>query len=131
VDDSLARFVTDLIGRVDGPMHFRVYLQPLMACAFAIRDGRRDAREGRPPYLWTVLTDPAHRRWLLRNGWKGVWRVFVLAWTLDIVYQLFVLGGLQPFQALSTAILLALVPYLLLRGPVNRLARRRMRAVAR
>ena len=33
--------------------------------------------------------------------------------------------------ALSTAILLAMIPYLLLRGPVNRLVRRRMRAAAR
>ena len=131
MDDTLTRFVTDLIGRIDGPMHFRIYLQPLMASAFAIRDGRRDAREGRPPYGWALLTDAAQRSWLLRHGWKGVWRVFVLAWALDIVYQLVALGGLQPFQALSTAILLAMIPYLLLRGPVNRLVRRRMRATAR
>lgn len=125
MDADLATFVTDLIGRVDGPMHFRIYLQPLMASAFALRDGRKDAREGRPPYGWALLSDPARRRWLLRDGWKGVSRVFVLAWALDLVYQLAVLGGPRPLQALATAILLAAIPYLLLRGPVNRLARGR------
>lgn len=124
MDSPFAGFVTDLIGRIDGPMRFRLYLQPAMAIAFALRDGWRDARQGRPPYGWALLTDAAHRRYLLKDGWKGVSRVFVLAYGLDLVYQFAVLRGFRPLQALAAATLLALVPYLLLRGPAARLARR-------
>jgi len=123
VDTAITGFVTDLIGRIDGPMRFRLVLQPAMAAAFAIRDGWRDARQGRPPYGWALLAEPSHRRELLRDGWKGVSRVFVLAYGLDLIYQFVILHGFRPLQALSTAFLLALVPYLLLRGPMNRLAR--------
>jgi len=123
MDEFGTNFIADLIGRVDGPMHFRVYLQPLMATIFAFRDGRKDAREGRPAYGWALLTDSEHRRYLLQDGWKGFRNVFVLAWILDLVYQFVALGGLNPLQGLATAVLLAVVPYVLLRGPFNRLLR--------
>lgn len=123
MDEFGTSFITDLIGRVDGPMHFRVYLQPLMATIFAFRDGRKDAREGRPAYGWALLTDREHRRYLMQDGWKGFRNVFVLAWILDLVYQFVALGGLNPLQGFVTAVLLAVVPYVLLRGPFNRMLR--------
>ena len=122
VNDFLTSLAADLIGRIDGPMQFRIYIQPMMAVAFAIRDGRRDAHEGRGAYGFALLTDAKHRAYLLRDGWKGVSRVFVLAYLLDIVYQFIALHGWHPLQALATAVLLAIVPYVLLRGPVNRVA---------
>ena len=118
--DFFSNFFTDFIARFDGPLHFRLIMQPLMAILFALRDGSRDAREGRTAYLWTVLTDPAQRRYLLESGWKGISKVFVLAFALDVVYQLMVWRGLKPLQALMTAIVLAVIPYALLRGPVTR-----------
>ncbi len=48
----------DLIARIDGPLHFRFYIQPLMATLLAVRDGRRDALAGRGAYLWSLVTDP-------------------------------------------------------------------------
>ena len=54
--DAIARFWPDLVGRLSGPMAFRFILQPAMATLFAIRAGLTDAREGRPFYLWTILT---------------------------------------------------------------------------
>jgi hypothetical protein len=122
MDDTARTFITDLIGRIDGPMSFRVYLQPIMALVFAVRDGRRDVREGRAPYGWALLTDPEHRRFLVHDGWKGISKVFVIAYLLDLVYQFVVLHGFRLAQALFTAILLAIVPYVLLRGPAGRLA---------
>ena len=121
MEDFLTNFLTDLIGRIDGPMHFRLYLQPLMATAFAIRDGVKDAHEGRPAYGWALLTEAEHRRYLVKDGWKGISKVFIAAYILDVAYQFVALGGLRPMQALSTAILLAIIPYVLLRGPANRL----------
>lgn len=119
----LSTYWADFIDRFDGPLHFRLFVQPLMAILFAIRDGRRDAREGRSAYLWALLTDPAQRRYLLESGWKGISKVFVLAFALDVVYQFMVWHGLKPLQALLTAIVLAVLPYAALRGPINRLSR--------
>lgn len=120
--DTSTNFITELIGRIDGPMYFRIYLQPLMAIIFAIRDGRKDAREGRPAYGWALLTNSEHRRYLLQDGWKGVRNVFIVAVVLDLVYQFVVIGGWRPLQALTAALLLAMIPYVLLRGPANRLS---------
>jgi hypothetical protein len=95
-------------------------VQPLMAILFAARDGRRDSREGRAAYLWSLVTDPTQRRYLLESGWKGISKVFVLALVLDVVYQLMEWHTVKVLQALLTAVVLAVIPYAVLRGPVNR-----------
>jgi hypothetical protein len=119
----LSNYLTDFIARFDGPLHLRLFVQPLMAILLAVRDGAGDAREGRAAYGWALLTDPAHRRYLLESGWKGIAKIFVIAYALDVVYQLMVWHGLKPLEALLTAVVLAVLPYALLRGPVNRLMR--------
>jgi hypothetical protein len=121
MEDFVTGFIADLIGRTHGPMHYRLYFESLTAIAFAIRDGRKDAREGRPPYGWALLTGAKHRRYLLRDGWKGISRVFATTYAFDLLYQYVVLQGFRPLQAFTTAMLLALVPYVFVRGPVNRL----------
>lgn len=105
-------------------MTFRIILQPTMAALLAVLAGLKDAREGRPPYLWTLVTDPAQRARLLHEGWKAIARVFVLAIIMDAIYQWIVVRWIYPGEMLIVAILLAVVPYLLIRGPVNRIARR-------
>lgn len=123
MDNFFATYASDFVSRFDGPLHFRLIMQPLMAVVFAIRDGMRDARQGRSAYFWAVLTDASQRRYLLEDGWKGISKVFVLAYLLDVAYQLLEWGGLKPLQALLTALILAVLPYTILRGPVNRLVR--------
>ena len=93
----------------------------------AIRAGIADGRTGRPPYLWAIVTNPEHRRDLLREGWKAVAKVFVLAVALDCIYQLIVFQWIYPGESLLVGFLLACVPYLLLRGPAVRLSRRARR----
>jgi hypothetical protein len=122
VDEMLARFWEHLGDRIGGPLTFRLILQPVMAGLLAIRAGLADARAGRPPYFWTILTDPAHRRDLLREGWKAVAKVFILAVAIDVAYELIVFRRIYPGEVLVVAFLLACVPYLLIRGPVNRIA---------
>jgi len=129
--DMILRGLTNVAARVGGPMTFRIILQPLMASLFAFRDGLRDARENRPPYLWALITDPSQRVDLLRQGWAGVGRVFILAIVMDVIYQLIVVGWIYPFELLAIAILLAVVPYLVIRGPVNRFVRSRQANAAR
>lgn len=119
----------NLIGRVGGPLTFRLILQPAVAAIFAILAGLKDAREGRPAYFWTILVNPTDRRALLREGWRAVAKVFVLAVVIDAVYQFIVLRWFYPGEALIVAFLLAFVPYLLIRGPVNRIARHWSRGV--
>jgi hypothetical protein len=122
--DMLLRALFNVTDRVGGPMTFRIILQPLMASLLAFRAGWKDAQTGRPPYFWTILTDPDQRTDLLREGWKSVARVFVLAMIMDLIYQLIVLQWIYPLELLMVAILLAVVPYLLIRGPVNRIVSR-------
>jgi len=122
--DMLARVWMNLGDRVGGPMTFRIILQPTMAALLALLAGLKDAREGRPPFFWTVLTDAANRADLLREGWKAIARVFFLAVIMDVIYQWIVARWIYPLEVLIVAILLAVVPYILIRGPVNRIARR-------
>lgn len=122
MEDWLARIWENLGGRIDGPLSFRLTLQPVMAIFFAIRAGLKDARRGRPAYFWTILTCADERRALLHEGWKDVMKVFLLALVLDVVYQLIVFRWLYPLELLIVAVLLACVPYLLVRGPANRIA---------
>lgn len=121
MEDLFSRFFENLVGRVHGPMNFRLILQPLMAIIFAVIDGRKDAHAGQPPYFWALFTNPGHRQELLRSGWKSVGKIFIIAIVLDGVYQFITVRWFYPGEALVTAVVLAIIPYLLLRGPVNRL----------
>jgi hypothetical protein len=123
MEDLVTRMFENLIDRVSGPMKFRLILQPLMAAILATRAGLKDAREGRPLYFWAIFTDPVHWRELLRRGWKDVGKVFVVAVTIDFVYQIIVFRWFYPGETLIVAAILALMPYLLVRGALNRIAR--------
>jgi hypothetical protein len=123
MDEMFTRYTTEMLARVSGPMKFRLVLQPLMASFFAIRDGLKDARGGGQPYFWKLVTDRADRKEVIENGWKSVGKIFILAVVLDVVYQLYELHTVYPIQAFSVAIILAIVPYLILRGLTTRLVR--------
>src|SRR6185369_1320115 len=98
-------------------------LQPTVAVLCAIRDGVADAREGRPPYTRTLFTQPDARRRLLRDACRSVGRLLVAGAVMDLLYQLIVFRRLFPLELVNIVVLLVLIPYLLARGPVNRLAR--------
>jgi hypothetical protein len=123
MDDMAARFFQDLAGRLSGPLTARFLIQPAVATTLAVRDGLQDARSGRPPYFWAIFTRAEERRRLLREGWSAVAKVFVVAVALDVVYQIMVLEHVFPGEALLVASVLAFLPYLLMRGPVARIAR--------
>lgn len=124
MEDLLARFFGNLLGRVHGPLTFRLLMQPTMAVILAIRAGLNDARAGRPAYGWALITGADGRRHLLREAWRAVATVFLVAVLIDVVYQLLVFQWVYPLETAAVAALLAFVPYLLVRGPANRLATR-------
>jgi len=123
MDDVLMRIIENMLGRIDGPMQFRVYLQPVMASIFAITSGLADAKAGKVPYFWNLLSDAEHRIEIVRDGWKSVGKVFILALVLDVVYQFIVLRFVYPGEAIIAALILAIIPYIILRGLTTRLAR--------
>lgn len=131
MDSMWMRVGTQLLARVTGPMKFRLVLQPLMASFFAVRSGLADAKAGKTPYFWGLLSDHGQREDMIKDGWKSVGRVFILALVLDAVYQLIELHFIYPGEMIIVAIILAIVPYLILRGIVTRIARRKIAASTR
>ena len=127
IGELLARLGEDLANRISGPLSLRLLLQPGVAAFLAVRAGMRHARERRPPYFQTLWTNRSQRGRLLREGLSDVAKVLGLAVALDAVYQLLVLHWIYPGEALIVALILAFVPYLLLRGVANRVARGRYR----
>ena len=123
------RVGTQLLARVTGPMKFRLVLQPCMAAFFAIRSGLADARTGKSPYFWTMVSDPTERAELIKDGWKSVGKVFILAIVLDVIYQIIELHFVYVGEAIIVAFILAILPYLILRGIVTRIVRRRIAPV--
>jgi hypothetical protein len=125
--DILTRLWTELVARPSGPMAFRFFLQPIVAAILAIRDGMKDAREGRPPYFHTIIHDPVQRGPRLREGFAAVARVIGLGVAMEAIYQWRVIGAFRPLEMAIVVLLLAFVPYLLVRGPADRIARLRRR----
>ena len=118
----LERIWQNLLDRPSGPMAFRIILQPIMASIAALIDGIKDARTGRNPYLWTVLSDPMKRSSRLHEGLVSTARVILFGLCMDLIYQYIVFDTFYPAEAVIIAGLLCFLPYLLLRGPINRVA---------
>ena len=116
-------FFEELGGRASGPLNFRLVVMPTMAALFGIRAGLRDAREGKSTFVWGILTLPAGRAEAFRSAVKDVGRVFVMAVIMDTAYQFIALHGLRLVQVLVVAVVCAIVPYVLVRGPVTFFAR--------
>jgi hypothetical protein len=121
--DVLSRAWENIVARPGGPMTFRFILQPTMAAIAALRDGVADARAGRTPYLDAILRGEGGRGARLWEGVISTARILILGVVMDIVYQLVFLDTFYPAESAIIAVLLAFVPYALLRGPMERLAR--------
>ena len=118
---AVEQFWHDLVERPDGPMRFRFVLQPVMAAIVAIRDGREDARSGRSPYFATVLGNSRERAGRLREGLNATARIIALGLVMDVIYQAIVFNTFYPDQALVVALVLAFVPYLIIRSVIARI----------
>jgi len=107
--ELLARLWEHVIGRLSGPLHLRFIVQPAMAVILAIRFRRNEAP-------------------VLRAAWKDVGLVWTIAFALDAGYQLVMLRWFYPGEALLIASFLALLPYVVVRQSMMRLARRGRRS---
>lgn len=123
LSDLLTRQWSDLLARPGGPMAMRFWLQPTMAILLAVRDGIKDAHTGQSPYFWAILHDPATRRARLRLGLHATARIIACGLIMDAIYQIVAFRTFYPVEAIVVALALAFVPYLLVRGPIDRITR--------
>jgi len=127
--DIFGRVWENLVERTEGPMNLRFFLQPVMSLIFATRAAIRDSKNGTVPYLWRFAFSKDQRKSIAKEGWKDVGKIFIIGTILDIIYQLVVIFGVKteshfyPLESLIVAFLLAIIPYLFFRGPLNRVLR--------
>jgi hypothetical protein len=114
----------DLLGRIGGPLHLRVILQPVMASVLAIRAGLRKGREMKSSHC-ALAFHSDERTNLLGSGMKDIAGVLVFALILDLIYQLIALHTVYLGEAIFVAVVLAIIPYLLVRPLVTWLIRKK------
>jgi hypothetical protein len=73
--------------------------------------------------LHTILHDPAARGDRMREGLFSISRIILLGFAMDAIYQWRVLGTFYPGEAVAITLILAVIPYVILRGPIDRIAR--------
>ena len=114
------QFLIDLPKRLNGPGRFRFVLQPAVAIFLGIRAGIADGRAGRPPYIFSLLSD-GKRRWeLMREGFAQVATLVAFAILLDAISQWLILRAIYPGPALVVGPVLIAFPYSLSRALANR-----------
>src|SRR5438093_11485921 len=121
--DVLTRIWEDLISRIGGRCRW-CFFANLPGCFFlAFATVSRTRARAAPPIfgrfsqirrLGVIFCTKGGRRWS---------KFFVMAIVIDGIYQFIVCRWFYPGEAIITALILAFVPYLLIRGPVNRIAR--------
>jgi hypothetical protein len=127
LQDAAIRMIDHLVERPDGPMAFRFLIQPVMAAILAIRDGMRDGRTGATPFFLTLILPSGRRKAAWIEAIRATARILILAAVLDVIYQAFVYHAFYPGETVIVAVVLGLLPYVLLRGPVSRIFRMRRR----
>jgi hypothetical protein len=56
---------------------------------------------------------------MIKDGWKSVGKVFIIALVLDVIYQVIVPGFVYSGETLIVGFILTIAPYLLLRELIN------------
>ena len=109
VTDFFASAWEHIGGRLSGPLHLRFILQPVAAAIVAVRSCRESPLE-------------------YRAVWADIGIVWTMAFVFDGAYQLVVLHWFYLWESVLIASFLALLPYLVVRQSMARLARRRRRS---
>jgi hypothetical protein len=104
-------------------MTSRFYLQPTLAFVAAVKDGVKDVRLGHRVFFWTALWDPTQPRGRLREGLMSTSQMALVGFALDTAYQFKVLDRFYPGEAVMLVLLLAVLPYFVLRWIVEHVAR--------
>lgn len=122
--DFINNFLEAIGIRHQGPMSFRLILQPVMSLIYAFIAGFKDAKSGKEPFLFNSLIlgkGNESRKELMKDLWKDVGKVFILALVMEVIFEIIVFKVVHPVEVLKVGFFLAIVPYLLFRGPVARI----------
>src|SRR3954466_7125973 len=104
--EVVLRIFRGLFNRPSEPMSFRFILQPVMALIAALRDGVKDARTGRSPYLWMIMSESGKRDGRLREGLNATARILLLGLAMDVIYQIMVIKRFYPAEAVIISVIL-------------------------
>ncbi|HMS64887.1 MAG TPA: hypothetical protein PKD83_06490 [Ignavibacteria bacterium] len=124
MEDFINNFLNNVGIRHEGPMSFRLFLQPIMSLIYATIAGVKDAKAGMEPFLWNglILGKSKHsRKELMMELWKDVGKVFILAVIMEVIFEIIEFKTIHPIEVLRVSFFLAIVPYLIFRGPVSRI----------
>jgi hypothetical protein len=106
--------LTDYMHRMmSGPGSFRFFIQPLIAIALGIRDGRLDSHAGAPPIFRAGKAQ-------LAAALKRIVVPLLMATGLSLVFQWVILQHLRLGPALVFAAVMVALPYLLARALAER-----------
>jgi len=112
-----------------GPGTLRFVIQPAIAILLGMRDGRNDAKSGRPPYFRGQLLVKGKRKESLQVGLRAVAMPLTLAVVLDSFLQFYIFGIWRLQWALIVGLCLVGIPYVITREIANRIFSFRGRAV--
>jgi hypothetical protein len=116
------RFLPDLVARFYGPGRLRFIFQPLVAIIFGARDGMKDRRVGKPPFLWGLVFYSGDRPGLLRSALASVRNLVAIAILLDVISQFLIFRMVHPGAALVLGPVLIGLPYASSRALTNRIS---------
>jgi hypothetical protein len=116
--------VDGIIDVASGRGQFRFILQPLVAIFFGARLGIADAKEGKEPFLWRLITQSKGRAQLIKATATDLIVPFSVAVVVDGILQYLTLGYVRPLVALVTGAILIWLPYTMSRALTNRIVRR-------
>ena len=125
----LALGLDQFLGRFSGPLNFRLVVMPTVVTVLALRAVWKDLKDGRPAFLGIWIQDPVERNRVFRSALKDIGKIFIVAVVLDTAYQVMVFRWVYPGMVLVVAVVCAVVPYFLIRGPVYLVAHHLLRKV--
>ncbi len=104
-----------------GPGHLRFFVQPAIALLLGVREGVRDRRAGRTPFLLALARHEAR----LRDGLRVIALPLAVAVAASFLFQYLIRARLRPLPALLYAAVFVALPYLIARALTNRALARR------
>ena len=119
----IGELINRLLARFSGPMRLRFVLQPAMAVFLGVRDGRRDARDGVPPFLYNMLFKPGERTAHLASAARGLAIPVAIGVVADAIAQFVLFGSVNGSAAFLWGVGILAIPYAIARELTNRLLR--------
>jgi len=106
---------------ISWPGAIRFIVQPIIAILLGIRDGLKDAKSGKLPFIYLLIYEPKKRLTTMKEGLKHIITALLIATVLDSIVQYSIYGLWRLQWAIVVGILLIALPYMTARGISNRI----------